>query len=413
MSRYPAQVIKSLSFSVISLSLFCEALFGAFVGESIAGSSPGPQERGHANKPASASQQFELLEKRLQQLKPGVEKARQRSETVRTEAEALQHKLVDVAAQIQKLEENKARIETDILRLTSREAAMSAKFAHDKYRFSRLLAVLERLQADLPPPIALQQRDALAAARGAMVLGASLPQLYREAANLRRTLEALHTARINLATQHSQTMRNARTLAAAHRQLDQLLARKAREAATASNQYAAFEQKLEAIGAQATDLKALLARVSGLRAVAPNQDTQLIGRAGRSGLESLLRPVVGPTIQGGPEAVGGSDAPGLSFLASPGASVVAPADSRVLFAGPYHKSGQVLILEISDGYDLVLAGLDRIEVRPGDQLLTGEPVGRMPLEGNGAKLYFEMRQNGKSVSPARWLGIDLKKARRS
>jgi len=64
------------------------------------------------------------------------------------------------------------------------------------------------------------------------------------------------------------------------------------------------------------------------------------------------------------------------------------------------------------GYDLVLAGLDRIDVRPGDQLLAGEPIGAMPGFGGG-KLYFEVRDNGKGVSPAPWLEIDLRKAKRT
>jgi septal ring factor EnvC (AmiA/AmiB activator) len=67
-----------------------------------------------------------------------------------------------------------------------------------------------------------------------------------------------------------------------------------------------------------------------------------------------------------------------------------------------------LILQATGGYDLVLAGLDRIDVRPGDRLLAGEPVGRMPGR-NGARLYFELRRNGKGTSPLPWLGLDLRK----
>jgi septal ring factor EnvC (AmiA/AmiB activator) len=85
----------------------------------------------------------------------------------------------------------------------------------------------------------------------------------------------------------------------------------------------------------------------------------------------------------------------------------------VLFAGRYHKSGQVLILEVTAGYDLVLAGLDRTMVRAGDLVLAGEPVGAMPQMGQDDELYFELRQNGRSASPAALLGLDLRKARRS
>jgi septal ring factor EnvC (AmiA/AmiB activator) len=121
---------------------------------------------------------------------------------------------------------------------------------------------------------------------------------------------------------------------------------------------------------------------------------------------SLRRPVVGRLLDAAdPRAANMS--PGVTFLTGPGASVIAPADAQVLFAGRYHKTGEALILELPGGYDLVLAGMDRFAVRTGDQLLAGEPVGAMPPVTNG-RLYFEVRQNGKSFSPMPWLDSDLK-----
>jgi septal ring factor EnvC (AmiA/AmiB activator) len=100
--------------------------------------------------------------------------------------------------------------------------------------------------------------------------------------------------------------------------------------------------------------------------------------------------------------------------------VIAPSDARVLFAGPYHKSGQVLILEITTGYDLVLAGLGRVTVRPNDEVLAGEPVGSMPAQSgsadngsSGERLYFELRQNGHGLDPRPWLSLELRKAKRT
>jgi septal ring factor EnvC (AmiA/AmiB activator) len=127
---------------------------------------------------------------------------------------------------------------------------------------------------------------------------------------------------------------------------------------------------------------------------------------------ALLRPAVGQVVPGGIEGLGGAGAPGITFLTSAGAPVITPTDSKVLFAGPYHKSGQVLILESAAGYDLVLAGLERLAVKPDDQLLAGEPLGIMPRNGT-ARLYFEVRQNGKGLNPAPWLAVELRKAKRS
>ena len=53
------------------------------------------------------------------------------------------------------------------------DAALTAGFASDRISVTKLLAILERLQHDMPPALAVQPDDALAAARGAMLVGAS------------------------------------------------------------------------------------------------------------------------------------------------------------------------------------------------------------------------------------------------
>jgi septal ring factor EnvC (AmiA/AmiB activator) len=121
------------------------------------------------------------------------------------------------------------------------------------------------------------------------------------------------------------------------------------------------------------------------------------GAPGGLSKNSLLEPVVG-TLENGSS--------GLSYTTRPAAQVIAPADGKVLYAGPYHKSGQVLILEITTGYDVVLAGLGRVTVKPNDQLLAGEPVGTMSPDPVEDRLYFELRHGGHGQSPAPWLKLN-------
>ncbi len=47
----------------------------------------------------------------------------------------------------------------------------------------------------MPPALAVRPDDALAAARGAMLVGASLPPVYAEAAALARRIEKLKATR--------------------------------------------------------------------------------------------------------------------------------------------------------------------------------------------------------------------------
>jgi septal ring factor EnvC (AmiA/AmiB activator) len=367
----------------------------------------------------STKDRYKQLQGEIQKNKPVVQSAQQKSRALQAEAQALRKKLIDTAARVQDLEAEKGTLDAAIAELVIEERQMQSNFERDRVKVAKLLAVLERLQHDMPPVIVLKADDALGATHGAMLLGASLPRIYGAAAALSRRLEALRHTRAELQRRRIEGARNAVLLSAARVQLDQLLAIKEREARTAESVYTDLQSQLDSIADEAADLGSLLAKVASLRASAPvNQTVTIVGpldSAAASGLQrgSLRRPVVGRLVTDSGSGTAGNISPGVTFATQPGATVVAPADGRVLFAGPYHKTGQVLILETPGGYDLVLAGLDRIAARPGDQLLAGEPLGTMPQNGNGERLYFEVRQNGKGLSPAPWLAVDLRKAKRS
>jgi len=368
----------------------------------------------------STADQYRHLKGDLTKGKPIVDSAKAHADRLKAEARALQQKLIATALRVQTLEKQKIVLDAQIVRLAAEDRRLSIGFAKDRIEVARLLAVIERLQHDTPPALALKPGDALGAARGAMLVGASLPDVYGKAAALARRINALKQNRAQLIDRRTEGVRNARQLAAARVELNQLLARKQLEASNADATYAVLRGRLDTIAAQAASFEILLTKVAELRA-RPAQTAVVVVNAENAGsgpVRSLLQPVVG-TQATGPDAGHG---PGVTFRAPAGAQVVAPADCEVLFAGPYHKNGQVLILEVTAGYDLVLAGLDKIVVKPGDQVLAGEPVGVMsgdmrsniaPQMGQNGELYFELRQNGRALSPASLLGSGPRKATRS
>jgi septal ring factor EnvC (AmiA/AmiB activator) len=244
-----------------------------------------------------------------------------------------------------------------------------------------------------------------------MLIGASLPPVYAQAAALSRRIDALKRTREDLQRQKAAAADTSARLNVARGQLDELLAEKQREAEGAAESYDSLKDRLQEIAKQAADFQALLTRVRALRQDGGPQQGVVTVEAASSGSlnglgkNSLLEPVVGAAT-----AAKESGTPGLSYATRPGAQVIAPSDGKVLYAGPYHKSGQVLILEITTGYDVVLAGLGRVTVKPNDQLLAGEPVGNMPPEAADNRLYFELRHDGRGQSPAPWLKVNLRPA---
>jgi len=365
----------------------------------------------------STETQFRVLNEEIAKDKPAVAVAKTTSDDLARQAETLQRKLVVTAARVVALESEKVRLDSDIVRLTAEDKRLSSGFARDRVSVARLLAILERLQHDMPPAIALRPDDALSAARGAMLIGASLPEVYGRAATLSRRLGDLRRTRIALIDRRAAAVKNADTLAQSRVELDQLLAMKRLEADAAQTRYGDLKRRLDIVASQSANLQVLLQRVAALRAAPATQNVVTVTAQKDAGggpkRGTLLTPVVGEPTPGGLDGVGGSAAPGLTYVTAPGAQVISPADGTVLFAGPYHKSGQVLILQLADGYDAVLAGLDRLEVRPDNHILAGEPVGAMSKFGLLPRLYFELRQNGRGINPAPYMTIALRKAKRS
>jgi len=371
-----------------------------------------------AGRLPTTSEQYRALQQEIAKSRPAVEEARSRSDRLNAQATDLKRRLIATAARVQELEEENLRLGADIARLSKDDEVLTASFRRQRAQVAALLAVLERVQHDMPPVMAIRADDALAGAHVSMLLGAGLPRLYGAAAELSRRLDLLRRTHADLVRRREDAARNTTALAGARDDLDQLLATKSRQAGEAGAQYARLASKLEAVADQAGSLETLLRKVALLRSAPSTQNLMIVTAPAAAANQKLqrgafLRPVMGSMVEGDGEAAGAPRAPGVSFLAPASAQVVAPADSKVLFAGPYHKTGQVLILQMTDGYDLVLAGLDRVEVRTGDQLLAGEPVGRMPRNGAENRLYFELRENGKGVNPAPWLEVELRKATRS
>src|SRR5690349_15640146 len=121
----------------------------------------------------STAEQFRRLKGSIVKEKPAVDTAKAQSERLGAQAAALRQKLIETAARVQALEKQKIVLDGEIQSLSAKYASLSAKFVHDRAAVARLLAVIERLQHDTPPAMALRPDDALGAARGAMLIGAS------------------------------------------------------------------------------------------------------------------------------------------------------------------------------------------------------------------------------------------------
>ena len=99
---------------------------------------------------------------------------------------------------------------------------------------------------------------------------------------------------------------------------------------------------------------------------------------------------------------------GINIVTPSGAQVLSSFDGKVLYANTFRNFGPVLIIDHGDGFNTLMVGLERIDVKIGQNLLKGEPVGvmkKLKTSNNQTDpaLYLELRRNGRPVNPLTWL----------
>jgi murein hydrolase activator len=96
---------------------------------------------------------------------------------------------------------------------------------------------------------------------------------------------------------------------------------------------------------------------------------------------------------------------GLELKTMASATVISPYEGEVLFVGPFLEYGNMVIIRHSKQYHTLLAGLSQINVRTGQFLLDGEPIGAMGKESNQRNLYLELRKDATAIDPAPWYAL--------
>ncbi|WP_373487549.1 murein hydrolase activator EnvC, partial [Blastomonas sp.] len=89
---------------------------------------------------------------------------------------------------------------------------------------------------------------------------------------------------------------------------------------------------------------------------------------------------------------------GLTVAAQPGAQLIAPADGRVAFAGPYRGFGHIVIIEHVGGWTSLITGMARSAIKVGERVTQGDPIGQ--AGSNRPRITTELRRNGRPIDIA-------------
>ena len=108
---------------------------------------------------------------------------------------------------------------------------------------------------------------------------------------------------------------------------------------------------------------------------------------------------------GTPREESGSNWKGIFIRAVTGEMVRAVADGRVVYADWLRGFGNLLILDHGKGYMSLYAHNEGLLRQVGEKVRGGDPLARVGASGGIADsgLYFELRRDGKTFDPLRWV----------
>ena len=410
------------------------------------------------NPPAADDQQRADKEMELRGVEDTLHQSEEQRRAIETEIDSvradrarLSAALIDTTAKVQDAERGASAAADRLSSLNDTADTLSRSLERRRGIIADVLAALQRMGSNPPPAILVKPDDMSEAVRAATVMGALIPELKSEIEAARRDLDDLAKTRESIARERDELTEKGKALAADKMRLAALIDARQQSLASAQGALGSQQQRATELAKKAGSLKDLIARLDSESAarkasaaaahateVAVANDIEARAQAAHGAETARLKPEIvfadekgrvplpaaGAILKtfGAPDDFGATEK-GVSLATPAAATVSAPVDGAVIFAGAYRSYGQLLIMDAGGGYYVLLAGMDRINVQSGEFVLAGEPVGAM---GDGSTrmataaavgvarpvLYIELRKDGTAIDPGPWWAkSDIEKAR--
>ena len=351
--------------------------------------------------------------------------------------------LIDTASRIRASETQVSAGEERLKSLNQNERTIRQSLDSRRTVIAEVLAGLQRMGRRPPPALMVRPEDALESVRGAILLGAVVPEMRAETQALLADLNELVRVRNEILVERDRSARDLLALALERQRMNLLVEERQKRQTEAEQALQSETKRATDLARQADNLQDLIAKLESentaatraaqaaakAQAAAPAKETRLHGpqnlaafrdpgrmapaMAFASAKGALPLPVNGVRIRdfGETDRLGGTEK-GLSIVTRTSAQVTAPCDGWVVYAGPFRSYGQLLILNAGGGYHVLLAGMEQISVDLGQFVLTGEPVAVMgggpqaaalvTIGSSQPVLYVEFRKDGSPVDPGPW-----------
>ena len=347
------------------------------------------------------------LEDQLRQERLAQKETERKAALLTKEVQSVQGQLVSTAKQIQSHEGRLSLLEQKKIELEARKKYLEQRLNLSNKQLTRIMKGLQTLALRPTELLIFQVKTPVDMFRSRNLMQYSLPIIGQVRDQTRADLAELSDIRQDIFQKMTDIQKTYTNLKDQTDQMNRLLLQKKLMQAQYTAYYNESKKKAEALAAKARDLKDLLQKLEKEKREAeqkrpPKASVKPIAEGGFAKTYGHLAwPVSGKLTQKyGDQSASGVHTKGIILKTRGKAQITAPSDGTVLFAGPFQNYGQLLIIDHGDEYLTVLAGLGRMDVTVGQEVLAGEPVGAM--SDTYTDLYLEMRYRGQAIDPEPW-----------
>ena len=337
-------------------------------------------------QPAIANNELAQIQNQIKQTEQQNKKIEQQLQTSTKDVEKTKKELVKAADKVSNLEEQRSALSKKIAELDKQRDKISAELARSYDGISDSTASILFIASN-PNFDSKTMHDYVLTS---VILTAATDRFDNQIMDATKKMQELDNIRDARATEKEKLDRSAKKYSSEKDALDKLLKTRSAQNEKLKNQQIALQDKLKKLSARAKNISELSAGVGSSEMSA---DTKFSKR-------KLNTPVHGKlVVRYGEKTALGLKSDGWRIRTRGDALVMAPADGVVKFADSFRGFGKVVIMSHKNGYNTVMTNMGSIDALVGQEVLAGEPIGRM--NESKPEMYLEVRRGDKSVDPSR------------
>lgn len=336
--------------------------------------------------PGMADNELAKIQSQIKQTEQQNAQIEKQIQTSIKDVEQTKKKLVRTASQVSDLEEQRSQLSKKIAELDAKRDKISAQLSANYDGVSDSLSSILFI-AQNPNFDAQTMHEYVLTS---VILSSAAEQFDNQIMDASKKIEELDKIRNERAIEKEKLDRSAKRYSDEKKSLDKLLKTRSAQNEKLKNQQIAIQEKLKKLSERAKSISELSA---GVGSSEMSSDAKFSKR-------KLNTPVRGNlVVRYGEKTALGLKSDGWRIHTRGDALVMAPADGIVKFADNFRGFGKVIIMSHKNGYNTVMTNMGAIDALVGQEVLAGEPIGRM--NATKPEMYLEVRRGDKSIDPSK------------